>query len=269
MTPPPNDSWLEPQSLLLGPDGGFAQAWLSGKSVAPVPASTHLDAAMIRRIEAGCRAVGTQHILDAPPTAVTHGASARAVPRRPTETGLAGTTPPAILCTPDLQGAVLFPAPGYTLIAGTEGFLTAAVPEGIDAARAHFGRYARAMARHWPYLQGIATTYPPVHRAWSRPGDVTPGTASARLMSLLTSFTQGTCTAAEFADGWWEARRSAHSQGERASGHLTDLLDRVFMVLEDYTPDPELREPGDLTDSELREKIRSLVRETKRGPGGE
>ncbi|MFI9294234.1 colicin immunity domain-containing protein [Streptomyces gardneri] len=81
-------------------------------------------------------------------------------------------------------------------------------------------------------------------------------------MSLLSAFAQGTCTAADFADGWWEARRAAHSQGERTSGALADLLDRVFMVLEDYTLDPELREPGDLTDSALRERIRHLVAPT-------
>ncbi|MEU4063400.1 colicin immunity domain-containing protein [Streptomyces wedmorensis] len=162
---------------------------------------------------------------------------------------------------------MLFPEPGYTLIAGTDAFLTAAVAEGIDAARAEFGRYARALKKRWPYLQRVATLYPPVHRAWSHPNDVTPGTASARLMSLLSAFTQGECTAAEFADGWWEARRTAQSRGERAKGDLADLLDRVFMALEDYTPDPELRDPGDLTDRELRARIRSLVQEPKRGAG--
>ncbi|MFJ5827999.1 colicin immunity domain-containing protein [Streptomyces sp. NPDC093089] len=160
---------------------------------------------------------------------------------------------------------MLFPEAGYVLIAGTEAFMRAAVPEGIDEARARFGRYARAMKKRWPYLQGIAAAYPPVHEAWSRPGDVTPGTATAHLMSLLSDFTQGTITAAEFADGWWEARRAARSHGERASGDLAELLDRVFMVLEDYTPDPELRDPGDLTDGELRQGIQSLVRKTQRG----
>ncbi|MEU3425892.1 colicin immunity domain-containing protein [Streptomyces gardneri] len=258
MTPPPSNSRHEQEISLLAPDEGFARAWLCGKSVAPVPAGTHLDAATIRRIEAGCRAVGAQHVLDAAPAAVTHGTSA-AVPRQPSETGLAGTAPPAVLYTPDLQGAVLFTEPGYTLIAGSEVFLTGAVSEGIDAARAQFGRYARAMKKRWPHLQRIASAYPPTHRAWSHPSDVTPGCATARLVSLLSTFTQGTCTAADFANGWWEARRAAHSQGERASGDLADLLDRVFMALEDYTPDPDLREPGDLTDSELRERIRYLA----------
>lgn len=160
---------------------------------------------------------------------------------------------------------MLFPAAGFTLVAGTEAFMTAAVPEGVDAARARFGRYARAMKKRWPYLQGIAAACPPVYEAWSRPGDVTPGTATAQLMSVLGSFTHGTRTAAEFANGWWDARRVAQSQGERASGDLAELLDRVFMALEDYTPDPELREPGDLTDSELQERIQSLVRNTGRG----
>ncbi|MEU7534190.1 hypothetical protein AB0B30_08705 [Streptomyces narbonensis] len=74
---------------------------------------------------------------------------------------------------------MLFPEAGYALIAGTEAFMRAAVPEGIDEARARFGRYARAMKKRRPYLLGIAAAYPPVHEAWSRPGDVTPGTATA------------------------------------------------------------------------------------------
>ncbi|MFI6419407.1 colicin immunity domain-containing protein [Streptomyces sp. NPDC050842] len=250
---------------MLGPDGGFARAWLTGKSVVPVPAGTRLDTAVMCRVEAGCRAVGAQHPIDESTAAVAHGVSASVVPRQPTEIGLVAPAPLVLLHTPDLQGAVLFPEPGYTLIAGSEAFLAAAVPEGIDAARARFGRYARAMKKRWPYLQRIATAYPPAHRAWSHPSDVTPGTASARLVSLLGAFTQGTCTAPEFADGWWEARRTTHSQGERASGDLADLLDGVFMLLEEYTPDPELRESGDLTDSELREGVQSLVRNTERG----
>ncbi|CAM5472163.1 colicin immunity domain-containing protein [Streptomyces narbonensis] len=159
---------------------------------------------------------------------------------------------------------MLFPEAGYALIAGTEAFMNAAVPEGIDAARARFGRYARAMKKRRPHLQGIAAAYPPVHEAWSRAGDVTPGTATAHLMSLLSDFAQGTITAAEFTDGWREARRAAQTRGERASGDLAELLDRVFMALEDYTPDPELRDPGDLTDGELRQGVQSLVRNTQR-----
>ncbi|MFF5635436.1 colicin immunity domain-containing protein [Streptomyces sp. NPDC012825] len=139
-------------------------------------------------------------------------------------------------------------------------FLSAAVNEGVDAARAQFGRYARAAKGRWPNLPKIASSYPPTHRAWSNPADVTPGTATSRLVALFDAFVRGTCTAAEFADGWWETQRNAQSQGERATGGLADLLGEVFMLLEDYTPDPELRETGDLTDSELRERVLNLAK---------
>ncbi|MGW1928846.1 colicin immunity domain-containing protein [Streptomyces sp. NPDC001919] len=251
---------------MLGPDGGFTEAWLVGKSVAPFPAGSRLDAAVMRRIEAGCRAVGTSYMLDTSAAALAHDTSGTQQSSRTAEAGLAALSPPAALYTPDLQGAVLFPEPGYVLIAGTGAFLTGAVSEGVDTARARFGRYARAMNKRWPHLQQIATSYPPAHRAWSRPEDVAPGTATGRLMSLLSAFARGSCTAAVFASGWWEARRAAESQGERTSGDVAELLDRVFMVLEDYTADPALREPGDLTDSELLEQIRSLVRVTDLGP---
>ncbi|MER7620536.1 colicin immunity domain-containing protein [Streptomyces sp. NPDC126503] len=203
--------------------------------------------------------MGTQHVLVDSTAATTHETSTTPETRQPNEDGLAGTAAPAILYTPDLQGAVLFPEPGYTLVSGTEPFLAAAVPEGIDAARAQFGRYARTMKSRWPNLRSIAAAHAPAHRAWTHPDEVTPGTATARLMTLLSDFTQGSCAATEFATGWWEARRAAQTEGERASGDLAKLLDGVFMALEDYTPDPDLREPGDLTDSDLRKRIHSIV----------
>ncbi|MFI8963366.1 colicin immunity domain-containing protein [Streptomyces sp. NPDC053493] len=94
--------------------------------------------------------------------------------------------------------------------------------------------------------------------------------ATARLLSLLDSFTRETATAAEFAHGWREFRRSAQSNGERVGGKLADIFDQVFMMLEAYTPDPELREPEDLTDTQLLESVRALVAETGwRGPGAD
>lgn len=81
----------------------------------------------------------------------------------------------------------------------------------------------------------------------------------ARQLGLLEAFVSGRCEAPEFAAGWWAERRAAQTAGERVGRELAALLDRVFMILEDYTPDPDLREQGDLTDAELREIVRSAA----------
>ncbi|MEU0399244.1 colicin immunity domain-containing protein [Streptomyces sp. NPDC006197] len=222
------------------------------RPVVPLPVGGRLDATAARGFAAGCRAVGTDRIL------YLASGDAPSVGLRPTEADLVGMAPPARLLIPDGAGALLFPEPGYALITGTEAFLAAAVAEGADAARARFGRYARTVKGRWPRVEEIARAYPPVHRVWFRAADVVPGTASAQLLSLLDDFTTGTCTAADFADGWREARRAARANGERTGGALAELFDRVFLTLEDYTPDPGLREAGDLTDTELREAIRTL-----------
>ncbi|MFF7443399.1 hypothetical protein [Streptomyces sp. NPDC008122] len=128
---------------------------------------------------------------------------------------------------------------------------------------ARFGRRARAVKGRWSRAEVIARAHPPVHRVWFHAADVAPGTASARLLSLLDDFTRGRRTAAEFAEGRRETRRAAQANGERVGGAPAELFDRVFLTLEDYTSAPELREPGDLTDAELREAIRT---DTEREP---
>ncbi|MFH8281098.1 hypothetical protein [Streptomyces antibioticus] len=59
----------------------------------------------------------------------------------------------------------------------------------------------------------------------------------------------------EFARGWWEARRASQADGERIRGTLGDLLDRVFMILEDHSVDPAFAEPGDLDGTALRNAV--------------
>lgn len=97
----------------------------------------------------------------------------------------------------------------------------------------------------------------PRARAWSRPGDVDPASAAARQLALLDAFTAGTCGAPDFAHGWWEARRASQANGERIQGALGDLFDQVFMILEDYSVDPDLAESGDLDDAGLRTAVRA------------
>ncbi|MFG2114561.1 colicin immunity domain-containing protein [Streptomyces sp. NPDC048718] len=230
--------------------------------VAPVPVGARVDAALARRMTAGARAVGASYVrrqgsrlradllsLDADAGAGT-GAGA----------GPEGAHPPCLLSTPDEQGTIRFTEPGYALVEGTARFMAAAVPEGVDEARARFARYARALAHRHPHLTAVAAVHPVTHHAWSRAAAVTSGTATARHLSLLTDFTSGTLAAADFADAWHRTRRAAKAAGERVDGELAALLHRVFMTLEDYTPDPSLREPGDLTDAQLRDSLRQIFR---------
>ncbi|MEV6617183.1 hypothetical protein AB0N31_25705 [Streptomyces sp. NPDC051051] len=101
----------------------------------------------------------------------------------------------------------------------------------------------------------VAAAHPPGHKAWSRPCDVDPSSAAARQLALLDAFTDGTCGAPDFAHGWWKARRASQANGERVQGALGDLFGQVFMILEDYSVDPGLAEPGDLDDAGLRTAV--------------
>ncbi|MFJ4329190.1 hypothetical protein ACIP3A_39610 [Streptomyces tricolor] len=219
-----------------------------------------MDAALGRRITAGCRAVGASGVACADLSGT--GEPAVRTIRLPFDADRAGVRPPSLLWTADKQGAILFPETGYVLVAGTVPFMTAAVGEGIDTARARFGRHARALAHRCPSLAAVAAAHPPAHHAWSRPAEVEPHSAAARQLDLLDAFTRGAYGAADFARDWWEARRTSQASGERLRGPLGDLFDRVFMILEDYSVHPELAEPGDLSDDELRAAVTEVF--TKR-----
>jgi hypothetical protein len=133
--------------------------------------------------------------------------------------------------------------------------MAAAVPEGVDAARAQFGRYSRRVAEQYSSAAAVAAAYPPTHRTWSQPADVAPNSVAERQLDLLAEFTQGACSAPEFAHEWWETRRASQASGERVEGRLEDLFDRVFMLLEDYAIDPAFAEPGDLSDADLQAAV--------------
>lgn len=237
---------------VLDTDGSFTSTWLRDKSVVPVPAGAQIDSALARRIRAGYRAVGASHVLG---TSLTDALGTTYA--LPGSGEWADIHPPVLLRTPDLQGAALFPESGYALIAGTAAFMAAAVSEGLDTARARFARYARALSERHPSLLTVAAAHQPEYRAWSHLDDIDPTSAAARLVALLHAFTDGTCSAPDFAHGWWKTQRVFQANGERAQGALADLFDRVFMILEDYSVDPDLAEPGDLDDAELQTSVRT------------
>ncbi|TGN74825.1 hypothetical protein E5083_21915 [Streptomyces bauhiniae] len=242
--------------MLLTLDGNLAPSWLSGKSVTPLTAGERLGAILADRVMAGCRSTGATHLRYAPlgadPIVTTS-----AIPADVT------TRPSTLLWTPDHQGALLFPAPGHVLLAGTKPFMTAAVPEGTDAARARFTRYACKQAARHPELLAVAATYVPTHHAWSDAAEVPPDTATAHHLNLLREFSNGTLPAPTFAYAWWQTRRTAKSNGERVRGPLEELFNHVFLLLEDYEVAPELAEPTDLTAPELQAAVTEAYRDTQ------
>ncbi|GAA3733690.1 hypothetical protein [Streptomyces tremellae] len=247
---------------ILGEDGWFASWWLRGKEVTPVPAGAELDSALRQRIEAGCRAVEADRIFFAD----LSGSAASDV-RLPLGGCHAVARPPALWMTPGREGAVLFRAAGSAVVAGDGRFLAGAVPEGVDAARASFGRHARALADRHPGLRELAASYPPARPAWQRAEDVDPASSTGQQLALLEHLRNGALGAPEFAKAWWQARREAQRGGERVRGSLAELFGRVFMLLEDYPIDPALAEPGDLSDAGLRAGIEEAWEEFRRGSG--
>ncbi|MFD8296594.1 hypothetical protein ACFV13_10275 [Streptomyces bauhiniae] len=222
----------------------------------PIPVGERLDATQARRLAAGCEAIGTTHLRHA---ALGTGATAITTRNLPAD---ASVRPPTLLWTPDHQAALLFPSPGHALLAGSTPFMAAAVPEGIDAARARFTRYARKQAARHPELLAVAATYAPAHHAWSDAVEVPPNTATAHHLHLLQEFTNGTLPAPAFAHAWWQTRRTAQSNGERVRGPLEELFTHVFLLLEDYELDPELAEPTDLTATELQAAVTEVYRDS-------
>ncbi|MEU4026386.1 hypothetical protein [Streptomyces anulatus] len=73
----------------------------------------------------------------------------------------------------------------------------------------------------------------------------------------------GRCTGAEFAVGWLDARRRSLLRGERVRDPLETLLDRVFSLLEDYSIDPQFKEPDDLSDDDLQNAVTELLRKAE------
>jgi Bacterial self-protective colicin-like immunity len=67
----------------------------------------------------------------------------------------------------------------------------------------------------------------------------------------MQSLVSGDISAPVFAQSWLAARRRALNDGERVREKFDQALDEVFYALEDYAIDPDLRDPGDLSDDQL------------------
>lgn len=254
----PNEGGAGNAMTVLDGKGTFSEQWLAAgeKKIVPVPAGSSTDESLVRRITEGCRTAGADAVLVLRPSA---GAAAPAESLPPADPGLVGLPTDLLLVAANLEGAVLFSGPGYALVAGTSAFLAGAAPEGVDQARARFARYARAAARKWPVLESTARSFPPGHIAWKYPRDVPEATATGQQLELMRDVAAGRCTGAEFAVGWLDARRRSQQRGERVRDPLETLLDRVFSLLEDYSIDPQFKEPEDLSDDELKNAVIELL----------
>ncbi|MEU5283038.1 hypothetical protein N7925_16770 [Streptomyces sp. CA-278952] len=248
----------------LAPDGQwrYSEHWLSAgdKRIVPVPAGSHTDASLARRIAGGCRTAGVDAVLLVRPDG---GAASAADRLPPADPRLLTLPPPLLLITASLEGAILFARPGFALVAGTSVFLAGAAPEGVDQGRARFARYARVAARQWPDLEATVRAFRPAHFVWKSPGDVPVGTATAQQLAFMGDFAAGRCTAADFAVGWLDARRRSQRRGERVRGPLETHLDHVFSLLEDYSIDERFKGPDDLSGDELKNAVIGLLREAE------
>ncbi|MFN8074585.1 MAG: colicin immunity domain-containing protein [Kineosporiaceae bacterium] len=109
-------------------------------------------------------------------------------------------------------------------------------------------------------LADVALWRPPAQRSFRSATEVPPGSATADQLALMRGLVDGTVTGADFARGWLAARRRALDAGERTRDALGEALDAVFWLLEDeYTIDPELREPADLDDPALAARVAALL----------
>ncbi|WP_344634013.1 hypothetical protein [Streptomyces glaucosporus] len=112
-------------------------------------------------------------------------------------------------------------------------------------------------------MQAVAQSLPPRHIAWAHAWDVPPGTGVAQQVDLMRSFVVGNCTGEDFARGWLRARLLSLANDERIRDPLAAALDRVFFLLEDYSIDPDLREPEDLPEDDLRQAVQEVMEDSQ------
>ncbi|WP_245641253.1 colicin immunity domain-containing protein [Streptomyces megasporus] len=252
-------------SEVLSGRESYREQWLSKgpKIIVPVPAGSHVSRDLIRRMVEGCRAVGEGNISFGSTEKVPSERIWDSTSLETAASHLDGFAPPVLLATANLQGAILFPGPGYALVAGTKKFLQRAVPEGVDEGRVRFAHYARAVDQRRPELRVVAHSFPARNTSWSRAQDIPSETGASRQVELMHAFVAGDCTGAEFARGWLEARRLSQNNGERLRNPLATAFDRVFSLLEDYSIDPDLKDPEDLSDDELKRAVQDLMKNSQ------
>jgi hypothetical protein len=95
----------------------------------------------------------------------------------------------------------------------------------------------------------------PRPRAWARPDEVDPASQVAQQLTLIDALINGSLPGPDFARAWLAARRESLNAGERLREPFDRALNEVFYAIEDYVIDPELREPGDMSDDDLVDRV--------------
>lgn len=242
--------------------GEFRQDWLEGKVVAPIPTGVRADVGFGSRLVSGAREVSVSRMLivrfhpecwgdpavesELDPHVLMHRLSAYE--------GASGV----LVVTDNLLGAALL-GPGYALVAGTERFMRAAVPEGSDKARVNFLRYARRVAEHSPHLVEIAAAFPPSERQWKSVGEIPTDSHTGKQLAFMNEFRDELLDGPAFARKWLFERSRAMNVGERVHDKIASIFDEVFYLLDDYVIDPGLRDLCDMTDETLRRRVSDVL----------
>ncbi|MEU4491905.1 colicin immunity domain-containing protein [Streptomyces sp. NPDC023998] len=248
--------------VLATPDS-FSASWLAegGKHQAPLlPDQKGIGRRTVERMLRGTREVSAGHILVTGVDGVTGEEPVGQVPPLQDDVlaQVARSGAAVLLVTADFGGALLA-RPEYGLVAGTAPFLRAALPEGFHRACAEFDRYARRVRHEMPSAAAIAERFPAARASWEQAKQVPADSHVGEQLRLMEALVHGEVSGPDFARQWLGARRSSLELGERTRGRLTRALDEVFYALEDYAIDPAQREPGDLTDEGLRERVASAL----------
>ncbi|MEU8462772.1 colicin immunity domain-containing protein [Streptomyces sp. NPDC029003] len=96
-------------------------------------------------------------------------------------------------------------------------------------------------------------------RMWKTVGEIPPDSAIGHQLTAMRELSRGDIQPQEFATSWLASRRRSLREGERIGEQLSRRLDQIFYALDDYPIDPSLREPGDVTDAELIEKVNAVL----------
>ncbi|GIH27125.1 hypothetical protein Aph01nite_54350 [Acrocarpospora phusangensis] len=92
--------------------------------------------------------------------------------------------------------------------------------------------------------------------AWACPAQVPSGTGVARQFELMNLLVQGKISTPAFARDWLSARRTSLDNGERLRESFERAMNNVFYLLDNYSIDPSLRNPSDVSDEALIEGVR-------------
>ncbi|WP_190232780.1 hypothetical protein [Streptomyces avicenniae] len=254
---------VEQPPLELRPSGAvlFSPDWVAqyGAAVAPFLTTRTIPTDLLGRLIRGAGALRADRLLLTRTDDPANWPTPSSVAPTGTALDIAGDSGPWLFAsTPDRSGCLLATPFGYALLGGTPEFAAAAFPEN-DRLRAAFWHHASSRVNNAVILADVSRSLPPVHRSWAAADSVPPHAATAQQLRLIRGLLAQQTTPADFTHEWLAARRAALAAGERVRGPLNAALDEVFYVLEDFEPDPALREPEEIGEEQFGERVRQAA----------